>query len=124
MKKLFTIVALLALSGCSAGYTEPTLSVDHPANPAAIEAVWPTAARTLDPATADPVTPPGAQPAPSGHQPEGGGHDHDAHEPARAGAAVVYACPMHPEATSDKPDQRCPKCGMKLVKRNQTGGQP
>lgn len=30
-------------------------------------------------------------------------------------AAVVYACPMHPEVTSKKPG-KCPKCGMALRK--------
>lgn len=29
----------------------------------------------------------------------------------------MYLCPMHPEATSDKPG-KCPKCGMALVKKD------
>jgi len=29
----------------------------------------------------------------------------------------IYTCPMHPEVISDKPG-KCPKCGMKLVKKN------
>lgn len=31
--------------------------------------------------------------------------------------AAAYACPMHPEVTSDHAD-RCPKCGMFLEKRS------
>jgi FtsP/CotA-like multicopper oxidase with cupredoxin domain len=39
--------------------------------------------------------------------------DDPAAMPAGAGP-VTYACPMHPEVTSDEPG-RCPKCGMRLL---------
>ena len=39
--------------------------------------------------------------------------DDPAAMPAGTGT-VTYACPMHPEVTSEQPG-RCPKCGMKLL---------
>lgn len=32
---------------------------------------------------------------------------------------MVYTCPMHPNAKSDKPG-KCPECGMNLVENNST----
>jgi hypothetical protein len=43
-----------------------------------------------------------------------GQHGAAANATGQAEVATVYACPMHPEVTSDKPGL-CPKCGMALV---------
>lgn len=132
MKKTLLIAALLILGGCASSYTEPTLPADHPANAAAMEALPVTRWQTLDLARTDPVTPAQADAGMShgGHETgnnamskplepsdHGGAHGHDAPILSPDGAAM-YACPMHPEVTSDKPDQRCPKCGMKLMKQD------
>ena len=49
------------------------------------------------------------------------GRAHDTH-PTRVGEtrAVVYACPMHPEVTSEKPGT-CPTCKMKLEPKPTSG---
>ena len=45
-------------------------------------------------------------------------HQHDHAEHAAEEPAAVYACPMHPEVTSNSPGT-CPKCGMTLVERRE-----
>ena len=139
-KRMFISAALVSIAGCAARYTEPTLPADHPASPTGAELPPPERSRVLDLAAAEPVAPASAaMPMDhSGHDahttPEtpagalGGEHGHAAAPAAPQAvspATVKYVCPMHPEVTSDKPDQRCPKCGMKLKKVDgQAGGQP
>jgi hypothetical protein len=39
---------------------------------------------------------------------------------AASAAAQKYTCTMHPEVVQDKPG-KCPKCGMKLVPKEDSG---
>ena len=50
----------------------------------------------------------------AGQDPRAGRRDGRPHRPPAGAGPTVYACPMHPEVTSDQPG-RCPKCGMKLL---------
>ncbi len=110
MKSLMTILALViavsiaGLAGCSVSYQEPVLSIDHPAHPMAATASKVETPKTLDLAAAESVR--RIEPAPTIPDPS--------RSAGEKSSDVFYACPMHPEVTSTLPDQRCPKCGMKL----------
>jgi hypothetical protein len=131
------IVALLLLTSCAPKYAPPALTSDHPASPEAAAVAQPPrgALRTLDLSVADQRRGGGrgegataAQTAAAPSTPEH--HDHGNHAGATAApktADAIYVCPMHPEVNSAKPDQRCPKCNMKLVKKeaaHPAGGNP
>ena len=47
-----------------------------------------------------------------------GGHGHCSH----GAETQTYTCPMHPEVMQDKPG-KCPKCGMNLEAKSQSGHQ-
>jgi hypothetical protein len=91
-------LALALLNGCVGPVATAPLPASHPANPAAPEAPMPPASSTLaiDDKDSGPLTP-GAR-------------------PATTAVAGLYACPMHPDVTSRNPNDRCPKCGMRINK--------
>ena len=113
---------LLLLLGCNASYSERPLSTDHPANPDAAAAAPESHSRLLALDNVEPVMP--AQSAPDDDSTgEVSGMQHERSNPgtfkedsdASLSPRALYVCPMHPDMTSTKPDQWCPKCGKKLV---------
>lgn len=123
MKIQILMATLLPLGGCASSYSPSSFPPDHPASPEAVGASPVPRSHTLDLEEVDPVGTPSAK-EPMEHA----GHMKDA--PSEASptlaptAATLYTCPMHPEVTSDKPGERCPKCNMKLKPVAKTGGKP
>ena len=98
MTRLLT--ALICAAGVIACASAPPPLPSHldPSNPDAPEATPVAVSPTLEPPTAP------AAPARSEQREQ------------PAGTAELYACPMHPEVTSNAPG-KCPKCGMALVQQ-------
>src|SRR5689334_15796537 len=106
-KAIGAACALALVAGCAASPAPIRPGVDHPANPDAAAAPAPPASVTLAVAPVQ-TDVPATRPEPS--EEHSVMHHGAATEPV--GVADVYVCSHHPEVTSDKPGQRCPKCGM------------
>lgn len=93
----------LLFVGCSTGTGEQPLSANHPASCCAPEAPVARPSGTLSEHS--------STPAPAATE-----SNEQAATSQPAVARAEYACPMHPEVTSDKPGN-CPTCGMALAKK-------
>lgn len=118
MRILIPAVAMWTLSGCASLTAMQPLAPDHPASAAAPESPPAERSMTLAVPEADPMAPAGAAAALGGAPTEAGSHVLDPNGPAH------YACPMHPEVTSDQPGQRCPICHMALRPVESSPGGP
>jgi hypothetical protein len=107
ISRFYTVVAGLLFAACSSRDVPSSFPTSSPASLAAPEAPHAEVARSL---REEPPLPGKGVEGWQGLQPEteapAQGHEH----------AALFACPMHPEVTSDKPGV-CPKCGMKLERR-------
>jgi len=95
------LIAAGFVGGCSPAPMPVSQSSNDPSNANAPEGVSPL--------------PPTAAPSPPATASSSAAHSQPAHGADAGSTEVVYVCPMHPEATSTKPGEVCPKCNMKLV---------
>src|SRR6266571_3519809 len=126
----------LILLGCASYSTIQPISAEHPASPKATEArpILPSPALRPEAQDSQKTQTPLTTPDTSGSAP---GHMHEMQhgaklpeepsetqpapvpttvQPADQETGSTYVCPMHPDVIQAKPGV-CPKCGMKLVKK-------
>lgn len=114
---LKNIVFLFALSplvfGCATSGKEQPLAANHPASCCAPTSRIEPPSLTLAIGEEAPATPAGATPAHGERTMQDMQHAQAATSQPTT-EQTMYACPMHPEVISANPNDRCPKCGMKI----------
>ena len=102
----FLSVALAFAGGCAGDVKHSDPAPDHPASPAAAEAPSQPPSKTL--AVDEAVIPSDGE--------RGVVPPEVRKATTTVAGATLYACPMHADVTSTNPNDRCPKCGMKINK--------
>ncbi|MHB1155846.1 MAG: heavy metal-binding domain-containing protein [Phycisphaerales bacterium] len=113
----------LLLGGCAGPGVMPPVTDDHPASVDAVESPYAPPVSVLFEDDADVPPGPEAQPASPDTGHKGHGMSPQPANPPTAQprqAEATYTCPMHPEVIENAPG-KCPKCGMKLVKKQGSG---
>jgi hypothetical protein len=133
---VFTLGSIL-LAGCASHSADFQPPPDHPANPAAAEALLPPPSGTLAlaPMAAGEAAPGSQDAIPEQGSPDAG-HSHHGSVPSADGDAAtttssapvgvaatktIYVCPMHKQVQSDKPG-KCPICKMTLKPKQVPAG--
>lgn len=109
---LSVMFLVMSVAGCASNFVPQEPPPDHPASPMAAAGRPALRTRVLHgPAlerSGDATHDAHAGPPPGGNRAPGSDRPGD-----------LYACPMHPEVTSDGPGT-CPKCGMPLEQQGAT----
>jgi hypothetical protein len=114
MHCLLVSLALAMGGGCAGGVKHSEPGRDHPASPSAAEAPTPPPSKTL--AIDAPVRPSAEE--------RGVVPPEVRNSATTQSGMMLYACPMHADVTSMNPNDRCPKCGMKINKPVKRGTSP
>lgn len=104
-KNLILTLFIFLITSCTKFVVIETFPENHPGNPNGEEGVMQPKSSVLDLNSVDSLDSEKNEPP-----------KEDNVEQERVKIGQVYSCPMHSEVTSKDPEDRCPKCNMKINK--------